>query len=62
MKRRRIHVSLTPKEAEALVQLAECASMTYEDAEGVLDGATAIAAGYRAIAKLNHEIYKPVPS
>lgn len=58
MTARKVHVTLTEKEAEALVLLAECASMTHEDAETTLDTPGRVAAGYRAIEKLNHEIYK----
>jgi hypothetical protein len=64
MASRKIKLELTEREALSLVLLAECASNTYDDAEAALDDSNlrarsqAIAAGYRAIEKLNHALYK----
>lgn len=58
MSARKIHVTLTAKEADALVRLAECSANTWEDAIVVLDTGIEVAAGFRAIEKLNRSIYR----
>ena len=57
--RRRITVELSRAEALALVHLAECASNTFDDAISVLDAPQSVAAGYRAIDRVNATLYGP---
>lgn len=56
--KRTVTVTLTGAQAYALVRLAECAANTYDDAAMVLDSPQAVAAGYRAIERLNSAIHR----
>lgn len=57
MSARRVVVSFTLKQAEALYRLAACSADTYEDAEAVLVDAGSITAGYNALAALSRVTY-----
>lgn len=52
MAAKKVHVTLTLAEANALERLADCAGCEWQDAMDVLRNGSAVAAGYRAIRKL----------
>lgn len=52
MAAKKVNVSLTAAEANALERLADCSSVEWQDAMDVLRNASTVAAGYRAIRKL----------
>jgi hypothetical protein len=54
---RTVRLELTEAQAHALVRLAECSANTEEDAWNVLVDWNQVAAGYRAIGKLNDALY-----
>ena len=55
---KKITVEFTEAQLQAVIQLADCASNTYEDALGVLDTPGKVRAGYRGLEAMNAALYK----